>query len=73
MEELEVMEKQEKQWIINSIKRNRLYGYICSNHWRIDNTILIELLLECIDVLETEKLGKQLIENLKDYKNWEVK
>ena len=32
MEELEVMEKQEKQWIIDSIKENRLYDYICSNH-----------------------------------------
>jgi len=73
MEELEVMEKQEKQWIIDSIKNNRLYDYIRSNHWSIDNTILLELLLECIAVLDTEKLGKQLIENLIEYKDWEVK
>lgn len=73
MEELEVMEKQEKQWIVDSIKENRLYDYICSNHWRIDNTILLELLLECIVVIDLDKKQNELIENLKEYKDWEVK
>lgn len=62
-----------KQEIVDAIKNNELYDFICSNSYRIDNYILKELLLECIAVLDTEKLGKQLIENLKEYKDWEVK
>lgn len=72
MEELEVMEKQEKQWIIDSIKENRLYDYICSNHWRIENNVLLDLLLECIATLKEEQ-NTDLIDNLIDYKEWEVK
>lgn len=72
MEELEVMEKQEKQWIIDSIKENRLYDYICSNHWRINNTILLELLKECIATLK-ETQNKELIDNLIEFEEWEIK
>lgn len=62
-----------KQEIVDAIKEERLYDFICMNSYRIDNDILKELLLECIAVLDTNKQGKELIENLKEYKDWEVK
>lgn len=73
MEEIELLEKQEKQKIIDEIRDKTLYDYICSNKWRIENYILEELLLECIAVIDTEKQHKELIENLKEYKGWDVK
>ena len=62
-----------KQEIVDAIKQGVLYDFICSNSYRIDNYILKELLLECIAVIDEEKDGKKLIENLKEYKDWEVK
>ena len=69
MEELEKLELEEKRTIIDCIKNNDLYDYICSNYYRIDNKILLELLLECIATLE-EKQNDKLIDNLIDFKEW---
>lgn len=62
-----------KQEIVDAIKEQRLYDFICSNSYRIDNDILEELLLECIAVIDKEYKYNELIENLKEYKNWGVK
>lgn len=62
-----------KQEIVDATKEQRLYDFICSNSYRIDNDILEELLLECIAVIDKEYKYNELIENLKEYKNWEVK
>ena len=72
LEEMEKEEREEKQRIIDEIKEGCLYDYICSNKYRIEDYILEELLLECIAVIEGDQKQK-LIENLKEYKNWEVK
>ncbi len=62
-----------KQEIMDAINERQLYDFICSNSYRIDNDILEELLLECIAVIDKEHKYNELIENLKEYKNWEVK
>ena len=72
MEDLEQIEKEQKQEIIQAIKENRLYDFICCNYWRIEDMTLIDLLLECIATIE-EGQNKKLIENLKEYKDWKVK
>lgn len=72
MEDLIIYEDFQQE-IINAIKDNNIYDFICSNSYRIDNYILNELLLECIAVIQEEQNNKKLIENLKEYKNWEVK
>lgn len=74
MEELEIKQKQE---IVDAIKEDRLYDYIASNYWTIENDTLIQLLKECIYVLTTgkgyEDNLKQLCDNLKEFQDWEVK
>ena len=67
---MEELEKEQKIEILEAIKENRLYDYIVSNYWRIENNILLDLLLECIATLEEEK-NDDLIDNLIDYKDWE--
>lgn len=67
---MEELEKEQKNEILEAIKDNRLYDYIASNYWRIENNILLDLLLECIATLEEEK-NDDLIDNLIDYKDWE--
>lgn len=67
------MEISEKQEIIDAIKERRVYDFICSNSYRIDNDILKDLLLECIAIIDKEYKYNELIENLKDFKLWEVK
>lgn len=67
---MEELEKEQKNEILEAIKENRLYDYIVSNYWRIENNILLDLLLECIATLEEEK-NDDLIDNLIDYKDWE--
>ena len=68
----EFIEKEEKQEIVDAIKEGQLYDYICSYSYRIEETTLIELLLECIAIVDSEKKQEELIENLKEYKSWEV-
>lgn len=72
MEDLEMLEKEQKQEIIQAIRENRLYDHICNNYWRIEDMTLIDLLLECIATIE-EGQNKKLIENLKEYKDWKVR
>ena len=62
-----------KQEIVDAIKQGVLYDFICSNSYRIDNDILKDLLLECIAIIDKENKYKELVENLKDFKLWEVK
>ena len=69
----EFIEKEEKQEIVDAIKEGQLYDYICSYSYRIEENTLKELLLECIAIVDSEKKQKELIENLKEYKSWEVK
>lgn len=66
MEDLE-----QKQEIIQAIKDNRLYDFICSNYWRIEDRLLLELLKECIATLE-EHQNNDLIDNLKEYEEWDI-
>lgn len=73
MEELELMDKEQKQEVIDAIKEHQIYDFICSNSYRIDNDILKDLLLECIAVIDKENKYNELVENLKDFKLWEVK
>lgn len=73
MEELEMMEKKQKQEIIDAIRENSIYDFIFSNQFRMHSDIIRELLLECLAVIQEEQNNKKLIENLKEYKNWEVK
>ena len=63
---------EQQQEIMDAINNRQLYDFICSNSYRIDKDILVELLLECIAV-HNEKQNNELIENLIEYKNWEVK
>ena len=70
MEELELLYKEQKDDIIQAIKDNRLYDHICCNYWRIEDNILLELLKECIATLETNQ-NDTLIENLKEFEEWE--
>lgn len=72
MEDLIIYEDY-KQEIIDAIKNDTIYDFICSNSYRIDNDILKDLLLECIAVIQEEQKNKKLIENLKEFKDWEVK
>lgn len=62
-----------KQEIVDAIKERKIYDFICSNSYRIDNDVLKDLLLECIAIIDKEYKYNELIENLKDFKNWEVK
>lgn len=71
MEELELMYIEEKKEIVGAIKENRLYDFICSNYYRIEDTILLELLKECIATLELNQNDK-LIDNLKEWEEWEI-
>ena len=73
MEELELLDKQEKQEIIDAIKERKIYDFICSNSYRLSESNLKDLLLECIAVIDKENKYNELIENLKDFKLWEVK
>lgn len=70
MEDLELEQKQE---IIDAIKERRIYDFVCSESYRIDDEILMDLLKECIAVVDKENKYDELIENLKDFKLWEVK
>lgn len=71
--DLELLDKEQKQEVIDAIKERRIYDFICSNSYRIDDDILKDLLLECIAVIDKEYKYDELIENLKDFKLWEVK
>lgn len=71
MEDLEQIEKEQKQEIIQAIKDNRLYDFICSNYWRIEDRLLLELLKECIATLE-EHQNNDLIDNLKEWEEWNI-
>lgn len=66
---MEDLEKQQKEEIMQAIKDNTLYDFICSNSYRIDNYILKDLLLECIATLEDNQ-ADDLLDNLIDYKEW---
>lgn len=72
MEDLIIYEDY-KQEIADAIKERRIYDFICSNSYRIDNDVLKDLLLECIAVIDKEYKYNELLENLKDFKGWEVK
>lgn len=71
MERLEELEEDQKQEIVNAIKDNQLYDFICSNYYRIEDDVLLDLLKECIATLE-EHQNKDLIDNLVEYKDWNV-
>ena len=71
MEELEQIEKEQKQEIKQAIEENSLYDFICSNYYRIEDDILLDLLKECIATL-TQNQSKDLIDNLREYKNWNI-
>lgn len=62
-----------KQEIVDATKERQLYDFICSNSYRIDNDVLKDLLLECIAIIDEEYKHNELVENLKDFKGWEVK
>lgn len=67
-------EETQKKDIMEAIKNNNLYDYIAGNYWRIEDDTLIQLLKECIYLLQKEEdtqTNKQLIENLKDFQGWE--
>ena len=70
--ELENYDIQQKNDIKEAIKEGRLYDYICSYGYRLDDDIKRELLLECIAVIDEKAEGKKLMENLREYKNWEI-
>ena len=67
------LENKQKKDIMEAIKNNRLYDFIASNYWRLDNNIIIELLKECIYTLDLDntKTQKQLIDNLQEFEGWE--
>lgn len=73
MEELELMDKEQKQEIVDAIKERKIYDFICSNSYRLNNDNLKDLLLECIAIIDKEYKYNELVENLKDFKLWEVK
>ena len=64
---------EQQQEIMDAINNRQLYDFICSNSYRIDCDVLKDLLLECIAVIDREQKYNDLIENLIEYKNWEVK
>ena len=70
--DIEEIERDQKAEIFEAIKNNRLYDFICSNSWRIEDDILQDLLLECIAVIDIEKDGGKLAENLREFKDWEA-
>lgn len=65
------IELEQEEEIIQAIKENRLYDFISSNYYRIEDNLLLDLLKECIATLPYEK-NEDLIDNLKEYKNWEI-
>ena len=71
MEDLELLSIEQKKEIANAIKENRLYDFICSNYYRIDDDILLDLLKECIATL-TNQQNNDLIDNLREYKDWNI-
>lgn len=71
MEDLELLSREQKKEIANAIKENRLYDFICSNYYRIDDDILLDLLKECIATL-TNQQNNDLIDNLREYKDWNI-
>lgn len=70
MEELELL-KEQKQEITEAIENNILYDYVASNYWRIEENILHSLYMECIATLKEEQM-QELLENLKEYREWDV-
>lgn len=71
MEDLEMLEKEQKMEIAQAIEEGNLYDFICSNYWRIEDDVLLDLLKECIATL-TQNQSKDLIDNLREYKDWEI-
>jgi hypothetical protein len=78
--ELEEITNKQHEEIIQAIKEGRLYDYIACNYWRLENDTIIQLLKECIYLLNLDKeidenidtnKQKELIENLKDFQGWE--
>ena len=69
------MEREQEKEILEAIKEDRLYDYIASNYWKIEEEVIIQLLKECIYILTTrkgrEENKKQLLENLKEFQDWE--
>ena len=63
---------EEQKEVIEAIKKNGLYDFISSNYYRLDRDILLDLLKEAIAMLTGDIERKQLIENLKEYRDWEV-
>lgn len=63
---------EEQKEVIEAIKENGLYDFISSNYYRLDRDILLDLLKEAIAMLTGDIERKQLIENLKEYRDWEV-
>lgn len=73
MDELRELELKQKKEVADVIKNGYLYDYIFSNQYRLDDGIIRDLLLECIAVLtDDEKNKDKLIDNLKEYKEWEI-
>lgn len=71
---LEENEKKEKAEILEAIENDCLLDFISNNYYRLENYVLIELLQECIYILTTcngyEDNQKQLIDNLKEYRDF---
>lgn len=70
MEDLELLEKEQKKEITEAIENNNLYDFVASNYWRLDNHILHALYMECIATLKEEQM-KELLDNLKEYREWD--
>lgn len=72
MYDLEEITKEQRAEVFEAIKEGRLYDFICSNSWRIEDDVLQDLLLECIAVIDIERDGEKLADNLKEFKEWEA-
>lgn len=74
--ELEEITNKQHEEIKQAIKEDRLYDYIASNYWRLEDDTIIQLLKECIYILTTcngyEQKQKELIKNLQDFQGWEA-
>lgn len=66
---MEELEQEQKKEIKEAIKDNRLYDYIVSNYWRIEDSILNSLLFECIATLKEDQ-NNELIKNLEEYRDF---
>lgn len=67
---MEELEKEQKKEISEAIENNNLYDFIASNYWRLEENILHALYMECIATLKEEQM-KELLDNLKEYREWD--